>query len=64
MKPKILITGATGQVGSKTIDFLLANKEIEIIAAVRNKDKAAEFNSKGIATVFLDFDDELTHQPA
>jgi NAD(P)H dehydrogenase (quinone) len=62
--PKILITGATGQVGSKTIDFLLSNKEIEIVAAVRTPEKAAPFTAKGIATVILDFDDESTLLPA
>lgn len=62
--PKILITGATGQVGSKTIDFLLSNKDIEIVAAVRSAEKAASFTARGIATVILDFDDESTHQPA
>ncbi|MCV9929792.1 SDR family oxidoreductase [Flavobacterium sp. LS1R49] len=62
--PKILITGATGQVGTKTIDFLLSNKDIEIIAAVRSLEKAAYFTAKGIATVILDFDDESTHLPA
>ncbi len=41
--PRILITGSIGQVGSKTIDFLLADKSFEIIAAVRTYDKAAEF---------------------
>ncbi|TFF40796.1 SDR family oxidoreductase [Mucilaginibacter psychrotolerans] len=62
--PRILITGATGQVGSKTIDFLLDNKDIAIIAAVRSPEKAAPFTAKGIATVILDFDDESTHLPA
>ena len=62
--PKILITGATGQVGSKTIEFLLSNKDIEIVAAVRSPDKAASFTAKGISTVILDFDDESTHLPA
>ncbi len=62
--PKILITGATGQVGGKTLDFLLSNKEIEIVAAVRSKEKAALFNDKGIATAILDFDDYSTHLPA
>ncbi len=61
---KVLITGATGQVGSKTIDFLLSNKEIEIVAAVRSPEKAASFAAQGIATVILDFDDESTHLPA
>jgi uncharacterized protein YbjT (DUF2867 family) len=59
--PRILVTGATGQVGSKTIDFLLENKTIEIVAAVRTPEKAALFTARGIATVILDFDDESTH---
>lgn len=62
--PKILITGATGQVGSKTIEFLLPNKDIEIVAAVRTSEKAGPFTAKGISTVMLDFDDESTHLPA
>lgn len=62
--PRILITGATGQVGRKTIDFLLANKSIEIIAAVRTQEKAAVFTARGIGTVILDFDDESTHSTA
>ncbi len=61
---KVLITGATGQVGSKTLDYLLSHKEIEIVAAVRSPQKAAAFTAKGIATVILDLDDESTHLPA
>jgi len=62
--PRILITGATGQVGGRTIDFLLSNQAIEIVAAVRSPEKAAPFTAKGIATVILDFDAEPTHLPA
>tara|TARA_R110001606_G_scaffold389355_2_gene555416 strand:+ start:68 stop:955 length:888 start_codon:yes stop_codon:yes gene_type:complete len=62
--PKILITGATGQVGGKTIDYLMSQDNIEIVAAVRNKTKAAEFEDRGIATVILDFDDDSTHLSA
>jgi uncharacterized protein YbjT (DUF2867 family) len=62
--PKILITGATGQVGSRTIEFLLSNNDIELIAAVRSPEKAVPFKAKGIATVILDFDDESTHLSA
>jgi NAD(P)H dehydrogenase (quinone) len=62
--PKILITGATGQVGSRTIEFLSAHKELAIVAAVRSPEKAAPFVSRGIATVILDYDDERTHLPA
>lgn len=64
IKPRILITGATGQVGGKTIDFLLSNPTVEIVAAVRTASKATPFTEKGIATVILDFDDESTHIPA
>jgi uncharacterized protein YbjT (DUF2867 family) len=32
VKPRY-ITGATGQVGGKTIDFLISNTSIEIVAA-------------------------------
>jgi len=64
VKSRVLITGATGQVGSKTIEFLLPNKEVEIVAAVRSPAKAAAFAAKGIATVILDLDDESTHLPA
>jgi len=59
-KPKILITGATGQAGQKTINFLQNNDTIEIVAAVRSDKKAQPFHDQGIATVLLDFDDEST----
>jgi uncharacterized protein YbjT (DUF2867 family) len=62
--PKILITGATGQVGSKTIDYLRREKDIEIVAAVRSPEKAVAFTDRGIATVVLDLDDEGTHLAA
>jgi uncharacterized protein YbjT (DUF2867 family) len=64
VKSKVLITGATGQVGSKTIEFLLPNKDVEIVAAVRSPERAAAFIAKGIANVILDLDDESTHLPA
>lgn len=62
---KALIIGATGQVGGKTIDALLAYREkVEIIAAVRSADKAKQFDQAGIATVILDLDNEDTHAHA
>ena len=64
MKNRILITGATGQVGSRTIDQLLDENHAEIVAAVRSPSKAAPFSDRGIATVILDLDDEATHLPA
>ena len=62
--PRILITGATGQVGGKTIDFLKENSKIEIVAAVRTPDKAKAFAKRDISTVLFDFDDEKTHPAA
>ena len=64
MKRKILITGATGQVGRRTIDRLQQEEGIEIVAAVRSPQKAAAFADRGIATVLLDLDDEATQLPA
>jgi uncharacterized protein YbjT (DUF2867 family) len=63
-RTKVLIIGATGQVGGKTIDALRRHDGIEIIAAVRSREKAAPFSAKGIASVVLDLDDERTHRPA
>ena len=63
-KPKILITGATGQVGSKTINYLSGYTDIEIVAAVRTNNKRQPFHAKGIASVVLDFDDESTYEAA
>jgi NAD(P)H dehydrogenase (quinone) len=63
-RPKILIAGATSQVGSKTIKFLTEIGGVEIIAAVRSPEKAVLFTSEGIATVIVDLDNECTHLPA
>ncbi len=58
------MTGATGQVGSRTIDRLRNEKHIEIVAAIRSPKKADAFADRGIATVTLDLDNESTHLPA
>jgi len=64
VKNKILITGASGQVGSRTIFRLLDEKDVEIVAAVRSARKAASFEERGIPAVILDLDDEATLLPA
>ena len=64
MARKILITGATGQVGSRTIDLLLQKEDCEIVAAVRSPQKAVAFKERGVGTVMLDLDDEGTHLAA
>jgi uncharacterized protein YbjT (DUF2867 family) len=52
VKPRILITGATGQVGGKTIDFLISNTSIEIVAAVRTVKKAVPLPIKESKQLF------------
>ncbi len=64
MKRKILITGATGQVGSRTIEWLLHGKEVEVVAAVRCPSRATPFTQRGIRTVTLDLNEESTHLAA
>ena len=59
-----MITGATGQVGRKTLEYLRARDDAEIVAAVRSPEKAASFEARGIPTRVLDLDDERTHLPA
>jgi len=55
---KILITGSTGHLGSATIDFLLAKKQqSNIVALVRNEEKAQVLKAKGIETRLGDYDD-------
>lgn len=55
---KTLITGSTGQLGSATIDFLLAKKQqSNIVALVRNEDKAQSLQAKGVETRVGNYDD-------
>jgi NAD(P)H dehydrogenase (quinone) len=49
-KPKILVLGATGQVGKAVLPNLKANPNVEVIAAVRNPEKAANI---GVSVVRL-----------
>lgn len=50
-KPKILITGATGQVGAGVISCLAGNPNVEVVAAARTPEKA---KSLGVPVVYLD----------
>lgn len=55
---KILITGATGQLGSATIDFLLKKMPADnLVALVRDESKATELKAKGITLRIGDYDD-------
>lgn len=58
MSAKILVTGATGNFGKTTIDFLL-NKGVaatNISALVRDEAKAEDLKAKGITTKVGDYD--------
>jgi NAD(P)H dehydrogenase (quinone) len=54
----ILATGATGHFGKSTIDFLLKKgiSSTNIVALVRDEEKAAEIKSKGVALRIGDYD--------
>lgn len=54
----ILVTGATGNFGKSTIDFLLTKgfSSTHIAALVRDEEKAADLKSKGIALRIGDYD--------
>ena len=40
-KPRVLVMGATGQVGKGVIPNLIANPKVQVIAAARSPEKAA-----------------------
>lgn len=63
-RPTVLITGATGQIGGKTLNILSEFNDIELVAAVRSPEKSGAFAERGIRTVVLDYDDESTHAEA
>ena len=63
-KPTVLVTGATGLIGGLTLRNLQADDSIALVAAVRSPDKASAFEAQGIRSVFMDFDDEATLEPA
>jgi NAD(P)H dehydrogenase (quinone) len=61
IKPKILVLGATGQVGKGIIPHLLADPNVEIIAAARSPERAGKL---GISARYLDLDKPETIAPA
>jgi NAD(P)H dehydrogenase (quinone) len=60
-KAKVLVMGATGQVGGALIPLLEQQADLQVIAAVRNRAKAAMLT---IPTVHLDLDDFASFAPA
>jgi uncharacterized protein YbjT (DUF2867 family) len=60
-KPKILVMGATGQVGGAVLPYLVANSSVEAIVAARTPEKA---KGLGAPIVQLDLDKFETIGPA
>lgn len=56
MKTKIAVTGATGQLGKFVVDGLLAHAERhDLVALVRNPDKASALSAKGVEVRKADY---------
>jgi NAD(P)H dehydrogenase (quinone) len=60
-KARILVMGATGQVGGAVVSELVKNANIEVVAAARNVGKAGHL---GVPVVHLDLDKIETFAPA
>jgi NAD(P)H dehydrogenase (quinone) len=60
-KPRVLVMGATGQVGGSVASLLSEQPQLEIVAAARNPAKAAHL---GVPVVRLDLDDIETFAAA
>ena len=62
---KILITGATGHLGTTIIEYLLKNTTADkIVALARNKEKATLLAERGIETRIGNFDDKQSLENA
>ena len=60
-KPRVLVLGATGQVGGALVALLAKNESVDVIAAARNPEKA---RALGVPSVHLDLDKIETFAPA
>lgn len=60
-KPRVLVLGATGQVGGAVLPYLLKDSSVEVFAAARNPQKA---QALGVPVVYLDLDRFDSLEPA
>jgi uncharacterized protein YbjT (DUF2867 family) len=60
-KRKILVTGATGQIGGALVRLLATENELQVVAGARSPEKAVGL---GVPVVVLDYDREETLAPA
>ena len=63
MNDKILITGATGKVGSEVVQ-LLSLQRVEVIAGARNLEKAKQMNWPGVEIALFDYNNFETIKTA
>ncbi len=56
MTTTILVTGATGNIGSKVLKALAEAKDVQVRAGVRAGDKSSAFRAANITPVAFDFD--------
>ncbi|MFK4438752.1 uncharacterized protein YbjT (DUF2867 family) [Paenibacillus sp. RC21] len=62
---KILVTGATGNLGSKVVESLIETVPANnIVVSIRNAEKAEWFQSRGIEVRYGDFDKSETLKSA
>lgn len=61
-QPTLLVTGASGYLGRRVVELLLAANAATIIATTRTPDKLADFSAQGVIVRHADFDqpDSLT----
>lgn len=63
-KRRLLVIGATGQVGTDVVNSLTKASDIETLAAVRRDDQAQTMRNLGAQPVHLDLDDNDTVEKA
>ena len=59
MKKKILLTGATGFIGSRILDFLL-EKKISVYALVRKRKRGNLIKRKNLSVIYYKNYEEIT----
>jgi len=62
--PRLLVTGASGQLGRGVVEQLLRTGAPNVVAGTRSPDSLADLAAQGAETVKVDFDDPASLGPA